>query len=73
MLKCLIQKDEYFVNKGDHLVSSHASLLEKCEERQSLRPPLAEIVQIMREQSEQHHKLSKKANLSEDEKKLCSE
>lgn len=52
MLKCLIQKDEYFVNKGDHLVSSHASLLEKCEERQSLRPPLAEIVQIMREQSE---------------------
>jgi hypothetical protein len=52
MLKCLIQKDEYFVNKGDHLVSSHASLLEKRDERQSLRPPLAEIVQIMREQSE---------------------
>jgi hypothetical protein len=52
MLKCLIQKDEYFVNKGDHLVSSHARLLEQREERKSLRPPLAEIIQIMREQSE---------------------
>jgi len=52
MLKCLIQKDEYFVNKGDHVVSSHARLLETLGEGKSLRPPLAEIIQIMRDQSE---------------------
>jgi len=60
MLKCLIQRDEYFVNKGDHLVSSHAKLLEKQADKSVLRPPLAEIIQIMREQSEEHHKNSKK-------------
>jgi hypothetical protein len=49
MLKCLIQKDEYFVNKGDHLVSSHAKLLETLGGGKSLRPPLAEIIQIMRD------------------------
>ena len=54
MLKCLIQRDEYFVNKGDHLVSSHAKLLEKQADKSALRPPLAEIIQIMREQSEEH-------------------
>jgi len=26
MLKCLIQQDEYFFNRGDHLVDSHARL-----------------------------------------------
>ena len=27
MLKCLIQREDYFVSKGDHLISSHARLL----------------------------------------------
>lgn len=49
MLKCLIQRDEYFVNRGDHLVSSHAKLIESTGGRSSLRPPLAEIIQIMRQ------------------------
>lgn len=44
MLKCLIQRDEYFVNRGDHLVSSHAKLVESHGGRKSLRPPLAEII-----------------------------
>ena len=73
MLKCLIQRDEYFVNRGDHLVSSHAKLVKSQNGRDSLRPPLAEIIQIMREQSEQHHKISKKQDLSEGEKKSASE
>jgi len=46
MLKCLIQKDEYFVGKGDHLIDSHASLLTSLP---PLRPPLADLIQIMRE------------------------
>ena len=70
MLKCLIQRDEYFVNRGDHLVSSHATLLEEEKDQARLRPPLAEIIQIMREQSEEHHKNSKKANATEAEKRL---
>jgi hypothetical protein len=60
MLKCLIQRDEYFVNKGDHLISSHLKILELNGERSNLRPPLAEIIQIMREQSEDHHQNTKK-------------
>jgi hypothetical protein len=27
MLKSLIQRDEYFVSKGDHVISSHAKIL----------------------------------------------
>jgi len=73
MLKCLIQRDEYFVNRGDHLVSSQAKLLESDKSKGSLRPPLAEIIQIMREQSEEHHKNSKKTNASEAEKSLCKQ
>ena len=46
MLKCLIQKDEYFVNKGDHLIGSIGAQI----------PPLAEIIQIMRDESKKHHK-----------------
>jgi hypothetical protein len=60
MLKCLIQREEYFVNKGDHLVSSHAKLLQLKSKEGSLQPPLAEIIQIMREQSEEYHRSSKK-------------
>lgn len=73
MLKCLIQRDEYFVNKGDHVVSSHAALLEQEGESGALRPPLAEIIQIMREQSEEQHRAAKKANMTEEEKRLCQE
>jgi len=73
MLKCLIQRDEYFVNKGDHLVSSHARLLEQQANKSALRPPLAEIIQIMREQSEEHHKISKKLKPSSEEKQLAQE
>ena len=38
MLKCLIQREDYFVSKGDHLVSSHASVLTDDSEK---IPPLA--------------------------------
>jgi hypothetical protein len=38
MLKCLIQREDYFVSKGDHLVSSHASVLIDDSEK---IPPLA--------------------------------
>jgi hypothetical protein len=27
MLKSLIQRDEYFIGKGDHIISSHAKIL----------------------------------------------
>lgn len=27
MLKCLIQRDDYFLNKGDQVISSHARLI----------------------------------------------
>ena len=63
MLKCLIQRDDYFLNKGDQVVSSHARLLaSKIEDpgdqidssngKQAacvIPPPLAVIIQIMRE------------------------
>ena len=66
MLKCLIQREDYFVSKGDHLISSHSKVLLNDSEN---IPPLAEIIQIMREQSEEHHTLSKKLNHSDLEKK----
>lgn len=72
MLKCLIQKDECFVGKGDHVVSSHAAILQK-DQSGELRPPLAEIIQITRVESEDQHKASKKSNMTEDEKRLCQE
>jgi hypothetical protein len=72
MLKCLIQREEYFVNKGDHLISSHSKLLSKQGDKGPLLPPLAEIIQIMREQSEEHHVMSKSQNQTEAQKRACA-
>jgi len=78
MLKCLIQRDEYFINKGDQVISTHARLLAKNLEDQAqidsssmqgagsvIKPPLAVIIQIMREESEQHHKLAREQQVGE--------
>lgn len=43
MLKCLIQKDEYFLNKGDHVIAGHARAL-AAEPDSKLKPPLADII-----------------------------
>jgi hypothetical protein len=74
MLKCLIQRDDYFLNKGDQVISSHARLIaSKMDQSQDdqidsstakstaslIPPPLAVIIQIMREESEKHHNLSR--------------
>ena len=72
IFKCLIQKDECFVGKGDYVVSSHAAILQK-DKSGDLRPPLAEIIQIIRVESEDQHKASKKSNITEDEKNLYKE
>lgn len=73
MLKCLIQRDDYFLNKGDQVISSHARLVaEKMGKADDqidsaanksnaslIPPPLAVIIQIMREESEKHHNLTR--------------
>ena len=51
-------------------MSSHAKALLDDSEK---TPPLAQIIQIMREQSEQNHILSKKVNQTEEEKKINSD
>ena len=51
-------------------MSSHAKALIDDSEK---TPPLAQIIQIMREQSEQNHILSKKVNQTEEEKKANSD
>ena len=43
MLKCLIQKDEYFLNKGDHVIAGHARALAAAPDSK-LKPPLADII-----------------------------
>jgi hypothetical protein len=80
MLKCLIQRDEYFLNKGDQVISSHARLLAAKLTEQTqidstgdqdaasfIKPPLAVIIQIMREESEKHHKLTREQQTSNKE------
>lgn len=73
MLKCLIQRDDYFLNKGDQVISSHARLIASKMDQSTdqidsstskssasmIPPPLAVIIQIMREESEKHHNLSR--------------
>jgi hypothetical protein len=51
-------------------MASHARVLNEDSEK---IPPLAEIIQIMREQSEMHHDLSKQASLSDAKKKVYQE
>jgi hypothetical protein len=41
MLRCLIQREDYFVSKGDHLMASHQAVLTSDAEK---IPPLAEII-----------------------------
>mgnify|MGYP006893243520 CR=1 FL=1 len=64
MLKSLIQKDEYFVSKGDHVIDSHSKIM-KATRGMELRPPLADIIQIMRDESQEYHKNSKNQDQTE--------
>ena len=39
----------------------------------ALRPPLADIIQVMREQAQEHHRSSKNLSPTEEEKRRCQE
>jgi hypothetical protein len=73
MLKSLIQKNDYFTGKGDHILASHAQLLQDLGNKASLTPPLADLIQLMRDESQEHHRNLKKPNQTDLDKKACDE
>lgn len=70
MLRCLLKPEEYYSNKGENILNTQL-IIEQTSDLGAQRPPLASIIQMMREQSEEHHNQLKNKNLS-DEQKLNS-
>lgn len=70
MLRCLLKPEEFHTNKSENVLNTQL-VVENSNALGAQRPPLALIIQMMRELSEEHHNLQKNKKLT-DEQKLNS-
>ena len=67
MLRCLLKPEEFLTNKSENVLNTQLEV-EKTNALGTQRPPLALIIQMMRELSEEHHNLQKNKQLTDEQK-----